>query len=235
MCRVCADLCGQRIAEIPSLVHLLADDPLQPCCDAHALAAVTAGGVRAKASGPRVSGSGETPLPGGADRLSWLSRAADVHAADRLDADCQTGAAPVAAVLAGWVALAAEELCVSVPRVGRVTAGPYGLVRRTAAEDVARLCRFLAIQHERITRLPWSDEYAAEVGELHSRCRVMAGLADRLRRLGDCPTEGEDGTPCGATLWADPYADLIACRRCRTSWPRDRWLWLGGLLRTQAV
>jgi hypothetical protein len=239
LCDACARLCGQWLSEIPGLVQLLAVDVPGPCCDKHSAVPLSAGAVRT-ATGPRVSGTGETPLPGGVDRLSWLGRAATVHDVewiDRADADrqgdvdCQTGAVPIAAALASWAVLVAEEFSVHVPTVGRVVAGPHGPVRRTAADDVARLERFLAIWHDKIVHEPWSDEFAMSVHEQWSRARAMAGVGEPLHRLGACPTEGEDGKPCGATLWAEPQADRITCRRCRSEWPRSRWLWLGGLLR----
>jgi len=192
LCDPCRRLAGQRLAELPGLV---ADVPL------------AAGPVRAS-TGPRVSGSGETPLPGGADRLSWLSRAADVHGAGRLDADCQTGTTPVAAELAGWAKLAAEELGVTVPRVGRLTAGPDGWVRRTASGDVPALCRFLAIQHDRICQLAWADDYAGAIwdlwvwamtrtGRFDGRPEPMDGVpCNRCDRMALVRVPGEDGRTC---------------------------------------
>jgi hypothetical protein len=240
LCTACAALSGSWIAELPPLVTALAESLPEPCCDRHGLgmtaATVTVG------TAERVSGSSERPLPGGAERLSWLGPAATIHpdpARDawerRLDADCQTGSIPVAAVLAGWVRAVAEDMGVHPPKVGSLVYGVHGPLLRTSSVDVAELCRFLSRWHDWICRQPWSDEYAAEVYEQWSRARAMAGLSERLHRLGACPTVGEDGRPCGATLYADPYQDVIVCRRCRSEWGRSRWLWLGGLLRTEAV
>jgi hypothetical protein len=239
LCTGCAALCGNWVAELPSLVAQLSDSAVQPCCDAHS--AVMPAATVTTTVGQRVSGSPERPLPGGADRLSWLGRGGTVHpdpARDgreqRLDADCQTGATPVAAVLAIWARMVAEDVGVHPPKVGSLVYGVHGPLLRTSAADVAELCRFLDRWHDWICRRPWSDEFAAEVYEQLSRARAMAGLSERLHRLGACPTD-VDGTLCGATLYADPYQDVIVCRRCRSEWPRSRWLWLGGLLREATV
>jgi hypothetical protein len=209
LCPSCARLCGSWLAELPSLVAALSDEPPEPPDVAHSPAGVVlaAGPVRT-ASGPRVSGSCETPLPGGVDRLSWLARAADVHEADRGDADCQTGATPVAAELAGWVKLAAEELGVIVPRVGRVVAGRDGPVSRTSSADVPVLCRFLAIQHDRICARDWADDYAeavydlwvwamARTGRFDGRPEPMDGVpCNRCDRMALVRFPGEDGRTC---------------------------------------
>ena len=240
LCPACAALCGSWLTELRSLVTALADTRPEPCCHRHS-PGMTAATVTASV-GQRVSGSPERPLPGGADRLSWLCRAATVHpdpARDdrdqRLDADCQTGSTPVAAVLAGWARMVAEDTGVRPPKVGALVYGTHGPLLRTSASDVAELCRYLSRWHDWACRQAWSDEYAAEVREQWSRARAMAGLSERLHKLGDCPTVGEDGGPCGATLYADPHQDVIVCRRCRSEWDRSRWLWLGGLLRAEAV
>lgn len=241
LCDPCRGLVGSRIAELPSLVAALSGEPEEPPDVAHSPAhdwkrcptclrrvagllpkgrhdiLLAAGPVRTS-TGPRVSGSGETPLPGGADRLSWLARAADVHHDQDHCPDCrhaavcqherpcfcgdmtaQTGATPVAAELAGWVKLAAEELGVTVPRVGRVVNGPYGPVRRTSSADVPALCRFLAVQHDRICALDWADDYAQAVHDLWVYAMTRTGRFDGR-------PEPMDGIPC-------PGCDLMALVR----------------------
>jgi hypothetical protein len=55
-------------------------------------------------------------------------------------------------------------------------------------------------------------------------------------RIGDCPAVDEsDGLPCGKALYADPYADVIRCSRCRAQWERPRWMMLGQMLRENAL
>lgn len=231
LCPSCTSLSGRWLAELPALVAALSDEPEEPPDVAYSPVhdwtwcqtclrwvaglmprgrhdvLLAAGPVRTS-TGPRVSGSGETPLPGGADRLSWLARAADVHHDQERCSECQhaavcqherrcfcghmtaqTGAVPVAAELAGWAKLAAEELGVTVPPVGRVVAGPYGPIRRTASEDVAALCRFLAIQHDRVCRLDWADDYAEAVHDLWVYAMVRTGRFDGR-------PEPMDGVPC---------------------------------------
>lgn len=266
LCDPCRRLAGSWLAELPGLVAELAGEPDEPSDVAHSPAhdwkrcgtclrrvgglmpkphadvLLAAGPVRTS-TGPRVSGSGETPLPGGADRLSWLARAADVHGADRadadrwLDADCQTGVVPVAATLAGWVRLAAEELGVTVPRVGRLTAGPSGRVRRTASEDVPALCRFLSIQHDRICARDWADDYAealhdlwvyamARTGRFDGRPEPMDGVpCPRCDRMALVRVPGEDGRSCdradggcGAWLTDREYEQWV---RLEAHWAKE--------------
>jgi hypothetical protein len=228
LCSSCARLVGDWLAELPGLVALLSDGPAEPCCHAHsAVPLPVAANVRV-GTGERVSGSGETPLPGGTDRLTALCQAADVHAVEWVhrsdaerqgDAECQTGAVPVAAVLAVWACRAAEEFSVHPPAVGRVTAGPLGLVRRTSASDVPALCRFLSRWHDDITWQPWSDDYAVELHDVWVRCKAMAGVFDGK-------PEPCDGVPC-------PFCDRVALNRLpgldgRRCLPEDggcgRWL-----------
>jgi hypothetical protein len=85
--------------------------------------------------------------------------------------------------------------------------------------------------------LPWAienhaavDEFAAEVRDIGRQCRAAAGLLPNMMRIGCCPALIGDEA-CGAALHADPQAEEIRCRRCRTSWPRARWMLLGKTLR----
>lgn len=258
LCGPCSGRLAGWLSDLPGFVATIADehDAATPCCDDHApppppggaLGALAdvyepthpnpapAGAVRAAGTGPRVSGSGERPLPGGVDRLSWLACAATVsYWAGSDDWEYQTGRPPLAASLASWVRQAAEALGVTVPRAGRVIAGRGGqLVRRTSGSDVPTLVAFLTIQHPRIVELPWSDDYAAEVHTAWSTARAMAGEAERWVRIGACIAVLDDGQACGETLATRPDARVIRCPGCGADWGRELWLLLGAAIDNMA-
>lgn len=254
ICRACADRVARWLDELPGYVRSMAEVLDVPCCDGHAvpppvrgalgaLAAVyepshpnptRAGDVR-PAAAVRVAGSGERPLPGGADRLSWLARGADVSTdvstrAGAADAALQTGPAPVGPALAGWVKLVAEELGVHLPPGGRVVATAGGPVRRTCADDVPTLVAFLGRWHGEIVKAPWSDDYAAELHGLWSTARRMCGEAERWVRVGACIAVLADDSPCGEMLSVRAEARVIRCPGCGADWARDMWLLLGGAI-----
>ncbi|NUP48995.1 MAG: hypothetical protein HOW97_17070 [Catenulispora sp.] len=104
-------------------------------------------------------------------------------------------------------------------------------MRGTSATDLAAIVLSLR------AHLPWAienhgavDEFAREVRDLLHQCRAAAGLLPSMMRIGDCPAQDDD-QPCGAALYADPMADVIRCRKCRTTWPRGQWMLLGKTLR----
>lgn len=254
LCRPCADRLGRWLDELPGYVTALTDTPDLPCCDKHAapppprgargaLALVyeathpnpaPAGDVRPAAT-VRVGGSRERPLPGGADRLSWLSRAADVAVdastlAGAADAALQTGRTPVGPALASWVQLAAEELGVHLPPAGAGVSGPDGLVLRCASDDVPTLIGFLTRWHPELVKQPWSDDYAIEVHDQWSTARRLTGEAEQWVRIGACTRPLDDGDPCGEVLSARPEARVIRCAGCGADWARELWLLLGATI-----
>lgn len=79
-------------------------------------------------------------------------------------------------------------------------------------------------------RLEWAcdhhpaiDDYAGEVSAM-ARTVALIARADRGRGepVGRCPVLLRDDTRCGTTLRVDPYADVIACHRCGSSWHRRK-------------
>jgi hypothetical protein len=85
--------------------------------------------------------------------------------------------------------------------------------------------------------LPWAiehhpaiREFADEVRDVVRECQAAAGLLPHMMRIGTCPVDC-DGQPCGERLYADPQAEEIWCRKCRTRWPRAHWMLLGRTLR----
>lgn len=121
----------------------------------------------------------------------------------------------------------------------RETRGLTPAQRGGSERDLAAIVLWLR------AHLPWAidehpavDEFATELRDILHACRAAAGLLPRMMRIGDCPAlDGEE--VCGAALHADPMAEEIRCRKCRTSWPRSRWMLLGKTLRgedkTEAV
>lgn len=81
---------------------------------------------------------------------------------------------------------------------------------------------------------PAVDEFAEEVADIIGACRAAIGDALGHMRIGRCPAQLGDRT-CGRVLYADPYADSIRCDRCRTDWPRSRWLLLGAAIASEAA
>lgn len=257
LCRPCADRVGRWLGELPRYVAAVADQLAVdvPCCDKHAapptrnaLGArlvkrgvpyepthpnpVHAGAVPAPGNGPRVSGSPERPLPGGADRLSWLSCAGQTsYWAGSDDWEYQAGRPPVAAMLASWCRMIAEELGDHTPQAGRVVPGPGGQpVRRTSGADVPVLVDWLTRRHGRIVERAWADDYAGEVHGLWSTARRMAGEAERWVPIGACIRVMDDGAPCGEALSARPGAAVIRCPACGADWGRELWLILGAAM-----
>jgi len=86
------------------------------------------------------------------------------------------------------------------------------------------------------THLDWAvhhhpaiEEFAGEVGDITAACRAALSLTTELEKIGRCPAQLGDHT-YGRVLYADPYLDIIRCDRCRTEWPRARWLLLGAAI-----
>lgn len=165
-----------------------------------------------------VSGSPESPLPlqiAPLD-LGMPARALRLSTAGLAARDDQTGDLSVASILDGWV------------RDWR----SYLYRERLPRPTVDRQTRWLR------DRLDWAcdqhpaiDECADELRALRAKLAgVLFGRSDR-RVIGDCPVDLDNGRQCGAPLSADPFLDVIQCRRCLTQWDRREWLWLGTVLR----
>lgn len=86
--------------------------------------------------------------------------------------------------------------------------------------------------------LPWCvdqhsavGEFAGEIGDLYRTCSTEIDGPSDTRPIGYCPTILDDDTPCGARLYANPYAPTIRCRACGTSWEGSAWLALAAEIR----
>lgn len=117
----------------------------------------------------------------------------------------------------------------------RETRGMAPAERGIGERDLAAIVLWLR------AHLPWAiehhlgiREFADEVRDIGRECRAAAGLLPHMMRIGDCPVD-VDGEACGAALYADPGAEEISCRRCRSSWPRAHWMLLGRTLRGEEI
>lgn len=240
LCPRCADRLGRWLEELPDFVHAVAEPIDMPCCPDHAAPPLPrgargaldrklgvpyepshpnpagAGAVPGSSAGPRVAGSRDRPLPGGADRLSWLGPA---FPGERLDfrgdpaaPGLQVGDQPLTACLTGWVRLGTEELGVHLPP-------------RTVADLVAFLRRW----HTELIKAAWSDDYAGEIRGQWATGRRLAGEAEHWVRIGACIAV-IDGEPCGEVLSARPEAKVIRCPACGADWARGLWLLLGAAM-----
>lgn len=155
----------------------------------------------AAAGGAHVSGTRTAPLPVRLEPLSLRARGG------------------IVTVMATWEA------------DWREVRGFAPAERGSSERDLAAIVLWLR------AHLPWAIEehqaiveFAGELRDIGMQCRATAGLLPKLRRIGDCPALVED-EPCGAALYADPTAEEIRCRKCRTRWPRAHWMLLGKTLR----
>ncbi|RLK54845.1 hypothetical protein [Actinokineospora cianjurensis] len=101
----------------------------------------------------------------------------------------------------------------------------------TVSGEVALLVRWM----DWMTRQYWIGDLGQEVDELAHQLRAALGLQERTIPVGPCPnrvTDPDTGrtVTCGAPLRARLSVERIRCRRCRASWPRERWDELGGEL-----
>jgi len=165
-----------------------------------------------RTDGARVSGTRTAPLPLRVEPLSLL---------------CRGG---IVSILATWETDWRErrELRVDPARAGREQ-----LV--DGDQVLADVIKFLRVHLEwAIAEHPAFGEFAGEIREIVGACRSALGLTTDLKRIGQCPAQLGDRT-CGRVLYADPRADEIRCDRCRTVWPKNRWLLLGAAIAETAA
>lgn len=154
------------------------------------------------AAGARVSGTRTAPLPVRLEPLSLRARGG------------------IVTVMATWEA------------DWRETRGFASAGRGESERDLAAIVLWLR------AHLPWAieqhpaiREFGDELRDVLRAGRVAAGVLPMMMRIGDCPAMLSDGEPCGTGLYADAYAELIQCRRCRATWRRPQWMLLGETLR----
>ena len=131
------------------------------------------------------------------------------------------GAGGIVGVLAAWESDWRDQLGWSkLPPRGRIEVAVEGHV--TFLRNNLLWC---------VDQHPAVDEFAREIAELHSTCRTEIDGPPDTRPIGYCPTMLDDMAPCGARLFANPYAPVIRCRYCGSSWEGSAWLALAEVIR----
>lgn len=106
--------------------------------------------------------------------------------------------------------------------------------RGSLAQTLGPVVQFLTVN------LPWACDAFEEVADdlkaisrLHAQATsAVTGERDARVPIGCCPVVDEEtGAPCGEKLKVSPWALVIRCTGCGTSWQRDEWLRLGATLR----
>jgi hypothetical protein len=156
--------------------------------------------ARGQATGERVSGTGEAPIPARVDVLSFVGPA---NPGDRLDLpgtieeqrilrSLQVGDVPMLGRLEATVQVVCEQMAVHWPTPAPLPAHaarwPYGpptpaavdTYRRWREEtrphrQAAAVLDFLTRWHRWLTAQPWADEYAQEVHDVWQRAMTLTG------------------------------------------------------------
>lgn len=151
----------------------------------------------------------------GSERVSGSNGAALPLHMEPLSMQCRGG---IVSILATWETDWRERRGLSVQ--------PARAHREQLLEGGTILAEVVDFLH---THLEWAvrehpavDEFAGEVGDIASACRMALGAKSDFELIGRCPAD-LDGRTCGRVLLADPYAPVIRCDRCRTEWPKARW------------
>lgn len=208
-CRSCPLWLDGLLVEIVEL-YALAPAAVVPSCGA----------------GPKVSGSREAPVPARLDVVDLIDRARPASAAIKYRYDSRTGIEwaelggdpdqigflPIATELDFWVRdWIANDWCPGDHLPPPTVSGLAGWLR-------VRLDA--ACDHH-----PAIDEFATKLRAIRSALqRALGSTRHSGEPIGACPIRFDSGQRCGATLYAEPYVDRIACPRCGTSWPRVKWL-----------
>lgn len=104
--------------------------------------------------------------------------------------------------------------------------------RGTITQSVEGSSKFLRVNWPwAADKHPSPRDFAWEMRDLVGACKAEIDGKGDARQIGKCPTTWEDGTLCGSPLWASPYVTEIKCRKCRTTWPQDKWLTLAMSIR----
>lgn len=91
----------------------------------------------------------------------------------------------------------------------------------------------LLIEHaEALVRLPWVDEYDAELGWVRAKLRLAHGLSDLAAKpVGKCPSLDGNGHTCNGPLWPDTGGALaVECGRCHRHFDERFLRHLGGMI-----
>lgn len=122
----------------------------------------------------------------------------------------------VVGLLESWATRMRQERRYSIPTGSPSVASEIGALRNNLAWIVEQ---------------DWVETFADEILKLHRDLEAVCG-EPKAKPIGHCPEmvkrEGSDElAPCGAPLFPPIYGETVTCERCKTSWPKDKWLLLG--------
>jgi hypothetical protein len=171
----------------------------------------------------------DSPAPGRVAVMALTDRR------NRLQLDDEDAVPNVPGVLESWLRLVDEESGHNLLPFARATFAAdarghvFDLSRPPALGDdlehplrwsipLPLTLRLLRRERHWIAQQPWIDDYAADLAALH--LALARGVGDSMwpKSLGPCPN-------CGVKLYPDTTgADLVACRKCKSSWSGVHWL-----------
>ncbi|MCT9624253.1 hypothetical protein HWD94_03830 [Pseudarthrobacter equi] len=108
----------------------------------------------------------------------------------------------LAAVLRGW----AEQLAVVGPQF-----------------SPPRIAERLLNQVKQIRGQEWAGDLLRELGHALGAARRATDRGAARVFAGMCPTEDEDGAPCGTAVFTMPGRSMARCRKCRSEWDASEW------------
>lgn len=100
---------------------------------------------------------------------------------------------------------------------------------------ITKTCTYITAQGEWIFHhYDDAPSLAKDINDIHNRINAVLGYKSDLMTIGTCPSQGEDGTACGAKLQINPatlttFGD-IKCRACGSVWASEQWRLLGRVL-----
>ena len=96
-------------------------------------------------------------------------------------------------------------------------------------------CEYISVRSDWI----WKEYLDApnlvqDIIKIHNKISSVLGHKSEDVFIGICPTQDEEGNPCGAKLRVNPqkldYSVPIECKKCKTSWDSSSWRLLGRML-----
>jgi hypothetical protein len=124
------------------------------------------------------------------------------------------GPGGIVSVLESWWTSVHETRDFRVPTLAGTI--PTRITRATQAL-LANLT-WISIEWEQGTDL------ATEIRHLEQRALAVINPPDRTIPIGQCPTQDDDGTICGATIRVPAGTTDVHCGNCGTRFPPEAWL-----------
>ena len=107
--------------------------------------------------------------------------------------------------------------------------------RRDELTRITLTCEYITKRSEWIqAQYPEVDKLATTIITTTNKIKMVLGHKSEDITLGKCPTVGDDGKPCGASLKINPqqleHTLEVKCRACETIWDSTKWRLLGKIL-----